>query len=331
MRGMRIAVNDVYRFAWRHMRAPPAPLGYGLFRVGADAAWGLHRLGGGLVGVGQLEKNLARVLPASTTPGRVRMASRKAMRSYMRYFYEAFALSGMSEEQILARVRTDMSPQVRADLERGSIVLAMSHMGNWDLAGAWACRRLAPVLTVAERLEPVDLFEQFVSFREGLGMTIIGQGRGERVFDRLVDAAQEGGPYVIPLLADRDLSASGVEVDLCGHVARFAAGPAALAQRLGLPLYAGTIHYEILSGDRRRAAGSRWGLVLTLREVPCPQGPQGSSIRERVVAHTRAWAAVMGPLLAKHAIDWHMLQPVFDADLDHERLARSHALQEAGA
>ena len=123
------------------------------------------------------------------------------MRSYMRYFYEAFALSGMSEEQILARVRTDMSPQVRADLERGSIVLAMSHMGNWDLAGAWACRRLAPVLTVAERLEPVDLFEQFVSFREGLGMTIIGQGRGERVFDRLVDAAQEGGPYVIPLLA----------------------------------------------------------------------------------------------------------------------------------
>ena len=54
MRGMRIAVNDVYRFAWRHMRALPAPLGYGLFRVGADAAWGLHRLGGGLVGVGQL-------------------------------------------------------------------------------------------------------------------------------------------------------------------------------------------------------------------------------------------------------------------------------------
>ena len=330
MRGMRIAVNDVYRFAWRHMRALPAPLGYGLFRAGADAAWGLHRLGGGLAGVGQLEKNLARVLPASATPRRVRMASRKAMRSYMRYFYEAFALSGMSEEQILARVRTDMSPQVRADLERGSIVLAMSHMGNWDLAGAWACRRLAPVLTVAERLEPADLFEQFVSFREGLGMTIIGQGRGERVFDRLVDAAQEGGPYVIPLLADRDLSASGVDVDLCGHVARFAAGPAALAQRLGLPLYAGTIHYEILAGGRRRAAGSRWGLVLTLREVPCPQGPQGSGSRELVVAHTRAWAAVMEPLLVEHAIDWHMLQPVFDVDLDHERLARSHALQEAG-
>ena len=250
------------------------------------------------------------------------------MRSYMRYFYEAFALAGMSEEQILARVRADMPPRVHADLRRGSIVLAVGHMGNWDLVGAWACRRLATVLTVAERLEPADLFDQFVAFRERLGMRILGQGRGERVFDRLVAAAQDGGPYVIPLLADRDLSASGLEVDLCGHTARFAAGPAALAQRLDLPLYVAGMHYEALAGERRRAAGSRWGLVLTLREVPRPPGPGGP---ELVVAHTRAWAAAMGPLLAEHAVDWHMLQPVFDADLDHERLARSHAKQEGRA
>ena len=325
---MSTAVSSLYRFAWRHVPALPPPVGYGLFRAGADAAWGLHRLGAGAAGVGQLEKNLARVLPAPTSLGRVRRASRQAMRSYMRYFYEAFALAGMSEEQILARVRADVPPQVSADLRRGSIVVAMSHTGNWDLAGAWACRRLATVLTVAERLEPADLFDQFVAFRERLGMRILGQGRGERVFDRLVAAAQDGGPYVIPLLADRDLSASGVEVDLCGRTARFAAGPAALAQRLDLPLYIGGMHYEALAGERRRAAGSRWGLVLTLREAPRPPGPSG---RELVVAHTRAWAAVMGPLLAEHAVDWHMLQPVFDADLDHQRLVRSHAEQEGRA
>ena len=323
-----MAVNDLYRFAWRHVPALPTPVGYGLFHAGADAAWGLHRLGAAVPGVGQLERNLERILPAPAGPRQVRRASRRAMRSYMRYFYEAFALAGMSEEQILARVRADVPPQVSADLRRGSIVVAMSHTGNWDLAGAWACRRLATVLTVAERLEPADLFDQFVAFRERLGMRILGQGRGERVFDRLVAAAQDGGPYVIPLLADRDLSASGVEVDLCGRTARFAAGPAALAQRLDLPLYIGGMHYEALAGERRRAAGSRWGLVLTLREAPRPPGPSG---RELVVAHTRAWAAVMGPLLAEHAVDWHMLQPVFDADLDHERLARSRAAQEGRA
>ena len=323
-----MAVNDLYRFAWRHVPALSTPVGYGLFHAGADAAWGLHRLGAAVPGVGQLERNLERILPAPAGPRQVRRASRRAMRSYMRYFYEAFALAGMSEEQILARVRADVPPQVSADLRRGSIVVAMSHTGNWDLAGAWACRRLATVLTVAERLEPADLFDQFVAFRERLGMRILGQGRGERVFDRLVAAAQDGGPYVIPLLADRDLSASGVEVDLCGRTARFAAGPAALAQRLDLPLYIGGMHYEALAGERRRAAGSRWGLVLTLREAPRPPGPSG---RELVVAHTRAWAAVMGPLLAEHAVDWHMLQPVFDADLDHERLARSRAAQEGRA
>ena len=322
---MSPAVNDLYRFAWRHVHALPTPVGYGLFRAGADVAWALHRLHAGAAGIGQLEKNLMRVLPASAGPAQMRRASRRAMRSYMRYFYEAFALTGTSEEQILARVRADLSPRLRTDLQRDSIVLALGHMGNWDLVGAWACRRLSTVLTVAERLEPADLFDQFVAFRERLGMRIIGQGRGEKVFDRLVAAARDGGTYVITLLADRDLSASGVDVDLCGHTARFAAGPAALAERLDLPLYTGTMHYERLSVERRRAAGSPWGLVLTLREVPRPPGLSG---RELIVAHTRAWAAVMGPMLAEHAVDWHMLQAVFDADLDHERLARGHAAQE---
>jgi len=52
---------------------------------------------------------------------------------------------------------------------------------------------------------------------------------------------------------------------------------------------------------------------------------------ERVVAHTRAWVAELEPLIAEHAQDWHMLQPVFDADLDQERLARSHARDQQGA
>ena len=107
-----------------------------------------------------------------------------------------------------------------------------------------------------------------------------------------------------------------------------AAGPAAIAQRLGRPLYAASIHYESLTGQRRRRAGSPWGIVLTARRVPAPQQMEG---REQVVAHTRAWVAALEPLLAEHAEDWHMLQPVFDADLDQERLARSHARDQQGA
>ena len=50
--------------------------------------------------------------------------------------------------------------------------------------------------------------------------------------------------------------------------------------------------------------------------------------RDQVAAHTRAWVAELAPLIAEHAEDWHMLQPVFDADLDQERLARSHAREQ---
>ncbi|MBM6978416.1 MAG: phosphatidylinositol mannoside acyltransferase [Actinomyces succiniciruminis] len=321
---MSIGIEDLYRLAWRHVRKLPAPIGYALSAAGADAAWAWHRLRGGDKGVGQLEKNLARIMPGASAR-EVRRTSRAGMRSYMRYFYEAFALPGMSLEQIGARVRPDIDPRAYADLKRGSIVIALPHMGNWDLAGAWASQELAQVLTVAEKLEPVDLFEQFVDFREGLGMKVIGQGRGEKVFDRLVETAGQGH-YVVALLADRDLSSSGILTDLAGHPARVAAGPAALAGRLGVPLYDASLHYERLDGERRRRAGSRWGIVLTIRPVDAPADLVG---RERVTALTHAWVADVAPRLMEHAVDWHMLQAVFDADLDPERLARRHAAESA--
>ena len=321
------AVSDAYRLAWRGTRHLPAPVGYSLAHTVADALWAWQRLRRSTAGVGQLERNLSRILPVGTPPRALRRATRAGMRSYMRYFYEAFALPGITPEQILARVRTDIDPQLHEDVRAGSVVMALPHMGNWDLIGAWACRELATVLTVAERLEPEDLFEQFVSFRQSLGMRIIGQSHGEKVFDRLLEAASQGH-YVVALLADRDLSSAGITARLGGATARVAAGPAAIAQRLGRPLYAVSIHYEPLTGQRCRRAGSPWGIVLTARRVPAPQKMEG---REQVVAHTRAWVAALEPLLAEHAEDWHMLQPVFDADLDQERLARSHARDQQGA
>lgn len=332
-------VQDLYRFAWRHVRRLPAPVGYALFDLGADAAWALQRVRRSRTGVGQLERNLARILPGAPGPDRtvpvgpdrppvtaaVVRASRRAMRSYMRYFYESFALPALSHDQLLARVRADIDPGAFEALRHGSIVVTLPHMGNWDLVGAWATTELAPVLTVAERLEPEDLYTQFVEFRESLGMRIIGQRRGERVFDRLVDAAGEGR-YAIALLADRDLSSSGIVAELAGRPARVAAGPAAIADRLGAPLFIASISYERLRGERRRRAGGPWGVAVTIREVPAPQGLAG---RERIAEWTRRWALALTPHLREHAVDWHMLQPVFDADLDAERLARRHAAEGA--
>ena len=346
----RPRVEDAYRLAWRGARRLPTGLGYALTHTAGTALWARQRLLPARGGVGQLERNLARIAPAGTPRRRIRALSRAGMRSYMRYFYEAFALPGASAEQIQARVRADLPPTLREDLQRGSVVLALAHMGNWDLAGAWASAELASVLTVAERLEPADLFDQFVDFRTSLGMRVIGQGHGEKVFEPLVAAAAERR-HLVALLADRDLSSAGIDADLLGHTIRAAAGPAALAHRLGAPLYATAIHYERLTGERRRRAGARWGIVLTLVKVPVPEatppgegrdsGDRGdgsssgdnsdhsdSAARALIAAWTRAWVAALAPSLAEHPEDWHMLQPVYDADLDHERLARRHAREQ---
>lgn len=324
----RPGIEDAYRLAWRALPALPPTIGYGLFRAGADVAWLAGTVRRQHRGVGQLRRNLARLHPELTDRNLDRL-TRDAMRSYMRYFDEAFSLPAVTPSQLRARVRAILPDSLHADLARGSIVIALPHMGNWDLVGAWASTELAPVLTVAERLRPEDLFEQFVAFRRSLGMHVIGQGRGERVFDRLVHEAGSG-TYVLALLADRDLSSAGVEVDLAGHRAHVAAGPAALADRLGLPLYAATVHYERLSGARRRAAGSTWGVVLTVHAVPGPSVLDGADHhRERVAAWTQAWVSALEPGLVEHAEDWHMLQAVFDADLDPARLAASRARQAA--
>ena len=92
------------------------------------------------------------------------------------------------------------------------MVAFLGHLGTWDLAGAWGTTHLGPVTTVAVRLKPEEVFEEFLAFRESLGMTIIPLTGGVNPFPALREAARR--PGIIPLLADRDLTAKGVEVVL---------------------------------------------------------------------------------------------------------------------
>lgn len=311
---MGIDAGRLYAFAWRAAPRVPEPVLRAAFTVGADAAW-LLRLGG----VDQLERNLRRVRPAASDR-EIRRLSRAGMRSYLRYFREAFTLSAIRPDQLPYRVRLEGDAASRADLAAGrSVALALGHLGNWDLAGAWSTGNLGPVVTVAERLEPASLFEEFVAFREGLGMEILAFG-DDGVFRTLVRRARDGG-RVIPLLADRDLSHHGIEVTWFGERARVAAGPAALAVATGVPLHAVGIFYERLHGARRRAAGSPWGLVARFGErLEADPSLRG---REAIAELTQRWVTSLEQQIVEQPEDWHMLQKVFVADLDADRYART--------
>ncbi len=321
----RVDVARLYALAWRVVGRVPDPVVRGLFRLVADVTWLRHG-----AGVRQLEANLRRVRPHAR-PEELRRLSLLGMRSYMRYFGEAFALVGVSEDQLAARVRLVGGDRVVAQLAEGrSLVMALGHLGNWDLAGAWATKHLGPTTTVAERLKPEALFQEFLRFRQSLGLEIIPlSGGGGGVFRELVRAARRPTATLIPLLADRDLTARGVEVDLLGERARVAAGPAALAVATGAPLCAATITYERLHGDRRRAAGTPWGVVIEFGRVLT--APEDVPRSERVAALTQAWVDELGAGIARAPQDWHMLQKVFVADLDPERYARTLAAERAAS
>ncbi|WP_418276744.1 phosphatidylinositol mannoside acyltransferase [Isoptericola jiangsuensis] len=308
-------VAALYTFAWRHAPKIPEPLLRAVADVAADVTW--LRRG---AGVRRLEANYARVRP-DLDDRAVRRLSREGMRRYLRYFREAFTLQGLSAEQVAARVRTQgeehVLPVTRAG---GSVVLALGHCGNWDLAGAWATPHLAPVLTVAERLRPEELYEEFVAFRRSIGIDVLGLG-DDGVFRDLVRGAQRGR-RLLPLLADRDLTSNGVEVDLCGHRARVAPGPAALAIAADVPLVPVGIFHERLTGERRRRAGSAWGIVIRFHEpVPRPPGRR----REQIDLMTQGWVDTLGGFLQERTADWHMLQKVFVDDLDPDRDSATRA------
>ena len=300
----------------------PESVGRALFSA-AGTAMGLS----GSAGARRLRANQARIRPG-LGPVRARLLSAAAMRSYMRYYYECFRLPVLGEDRILARVQLDNDAELRADLASGrSATAALVHAGNWDMAGAWACIDLAPVHTLAERLEPAGLYEDFLRFRTGLGMTIYPVVRGGGGL-RALEEDMAAGVCFTPILADRDLTASGVEVRLAGHAMLVAPGPALLAQRTGCAIYPVFSRYERLARRRRAAAGTRWGLRLTVGEPVRAETTPDSDSRERaadVRRMSQEWMDQFEPWLRAHLEDWHMLQRVFASDLDPERLARARA------
>lgn len=304
----RRATVWAFLLAWRVLRLLPAGPAYRLFDLAADRTYA-----GNGSSVQRLRANYARVRP-ELTPDELEDLTAKGVRAALRYYVEAFRLPAIAGDHVDSVVRFEGAmPQMKAHLLAGRPVLAfLGHTGNWDLAGVWCARHLGTVVTVAERLEPEEMFQAFLDYREGLGMVIHPAERG--TFAKLRAQLATGEPVVMPLLADRDLSSSGVEVDLCGHRARMAAGPAALAVESGLPLYPVTLRHE--------RVGRTWGMVVTIHDA-VDVAPAGSP--DAVARTTQACADAFGSALVAHTQDWHMMQRVFVDDLDPARDAAAKA------
>ncbi|MGW0209452.1 phosphatidylinositol mannoside acyltransferase [Streptomyces sp. NPDC003233] len=288
--------DGLYGLGWSTVKKLPEPVAVRLGQSIADLAWKQRGKG-----VRRLESNYARVVPGAG-PERLRELSRAGMRSYLRYWMESFRLPAWSRE----RVKSGFDPKDIHFLTDGlaaggGVILALPHMANYDLAGAWVTTKLeTPFTTVAERLKPETLYDRFVAYREGLGMEVLPHSGGS-AFGTLARRLRDGG--LVCLVADRDLSASGVEVDFFGEKTRMPAGPALLAQQTGALLLPVTLWYDDSP-------------VMQGRVHPPVEVPESGTRAEKTSVMTQALADAFATGIADHPEDWHMLQRLWLADLD---------------
>ena len=222
--------------------------------------------------------------------------TRRGVLSYMRYWVETFRSPDWSSERILSTVTVGNENLLLNPIRSGtSVVVALPHAGNWDHAGSYFCLKGARLVTVAEILKPRALFEKFLEYRQDIGMEVLPLDGS--AFPALIESARNG--KLIALVADRDLSRSGINVLFFGGTARMPAGPALVALRTHSPLVTAFVSY------------TETGIHIQLEEVEIPlDGDEENKVKVIVQRCADQFAAG----ISQHSVDWHMMQRIWIDD-----------------
>jgi len=277
-----------YYTAWKLLAALPEKSAYNFMEWLADQITKRNPSG-----VQRMRSNYLRIKPELSEP-ELQASVKAGMRSYLRYWCDTFRLPTWSHGRIVNSVRVVNDHLLREALAAGKgAIVSLPHAGNWDHAGAYYCETGAPVVTVAEHLEPEKLFKKFLSYRESLGMEVLDASA--RSLAVLSQRLRQG--RLIALVADRDLSRNGVNVNFLGYPARMPAGPAVLSLQTGAPLLTAFVHY------------TEEGIEIIFE--PAVEIPNLEKQSEKVAAMIQETASRLEKHLSVYYEDWHMLQRIW--------------------
>lgn len=242
-----------------------------------------------------VRRNLARVVP----PDILERTVDEAFRSYARYWVETLRIPKPGTEEIRRRTTAEGLEGLAQLLDAGRGVLFVTpHVGSYDVAGAWLASHGWRVIAIAEELEPPALFDLFASLRRSVGVEVYPLGKGSSA-RALLTGLREGA--AVGLVADRDISGSGVMVEFFGEKTMLPTGPAILALRTGAPIAVAALY--------QRPAGRYHAVVCDPIEVE-----PGRADPEKVLQLTTQVTRRMEDLIRREPGQWHLFQPNWPSD-----------------
>ena len=240
-----------------------------------------------------VRRHMRRALGSTATKGVLRVATRRAFESYLRYWIESFRLPSQTTHELSDGIQVPDYRHVEEGLRKGKgVILALPHLGGWEWAGFWiAAVKKLPITVVVEPIEPPQLFEWFARFRRELGMTVVplGPAAGAEI------AAALKRNEVVCLLSDRDISGGGVKVPFFGELTTLPGGPALMALRTGAPILPTAVYFA--TGE------SHIGVVRPPLDVS-----RVGSVREDVKRITENLAQELEVLISADTSKCHLFQ-----------------------
>ena len=232
--------------------------------------------------------NYAAVLGVEPSDPRVARLARRAFQNYGRMLMDFLVLGSLSPDELKRRMSHDGREQLDVALAGGrGAIMAVPHMGSWDMAGSYAAALGYSVWAVAERF-PGSLNDAVVATRQRFGLNVITLGRS--AVRAITQALEANG--VVALLCDLEQGA-GVQVRFFGRQATVPGGPAAFALKTGAALVPA---YQY-------ATGHGYHVHLDPALVPDP-GDTKETLMQRVIARFEDF-------IKERPDQWYAFRPMF--------------------
>ena len=278
----------LYLIAWKLIALLPEKSAYKLADYVSDR---IYKKNG--KGIKRLRGNYGRVMPEYSSQ-KLEELTKLGMRSYLRYWFDTFRLSKWSKNRIISTTQVIRENLLRDPIQsKQGCIVALPHAGNWDHAAAYFCSTGITLTAVVEKLKPEAIFKKFLAYRQSIGIEAISHK--EKTIPILTQRLQAG--KLIALVADRDMSRNGIEVNFFGKTSKMPSGPAILAIKTGAPLITAYVRY------------TPGGIEIIFDETLKPTN--SGSEEEQIKIITQSMADNFAKRIKENPVDWHMLQRIW--------------------